>query len=260
MTSPSTTGGSPPCSASRSRSTRASWSASSATTAPASRRRSGRSPASFKPTSGTDHVRREVDRRRLARRDPADGHRARAREPPHLRPAHGGREPPASAPPRARIAGRPSRTSSGCASAFRCSGSSSTGRARSSPAASSSSSRSPARCSSRPKLLLLDEPTLGLAPLIVDQVFEILAGAPRGGRDDPPRRAERGAHDRGRRPHVRDAQRRAYRVPRQRRRSWPSVGDFETAYIGMAAEHVDPVATVDPVRPSTRSPTAASSR
>jgi branched-chain amino acid transport system ATP-binding protein len=27
---------------------------------------------------------------------------------------------------------------------------------------------------SRPKLLLLDEPTLGLAPLIVDQVFEIL--------------------------------------------------------------------------------------
>ena len=27
----------------------------------------------------------------------------------------------------------------------------------------------------RPKLLLLDEPTLGLAPLIVDQVFEILA-------------------------------------------------------------------------------------
>jgi branched-chain amino acid transport system ATP-binding protein len=26
----------------------------------------------------------------------------------------------------------------------------------------------------RPKLLLLDEPTLGLAPLIVDQVFEIL--------------------------------------------------------------------------------------
>ena len=27
---------------------------------------------------------------------------------------------------------------------------------------------------SRPKLLLLDEPTLGLAPMIVDQVFEIL--------------------------------------------------------------------------------------
>jgi branched-chain amino acid transport system ATP-binding protein len=29
---------------------------------------------------------------------------------------------------------------------------------------------------SRPKLLLLDEPTLGLAPIIVDQVFEILQG------------------------------------------------------------------------------------
>ena len=29
----------------------------------------------------------------------------------------------------------------------------------------------------RPRLLLLDEPTLGLAPLMVDRVFEILAGA-----------------------------------------------------------------------------------
>lgn len=34
---------------------------------------------------------------------------------------------------------------------------------------------------SRPKLLLLDEPTLGLAPLIVDQVFEILAELKREG-------------------------------------------------------------------------------
>ena len=29
---------------------------------------------------------------------------------------------------------------------------------------------------SRPKILLLDEPSLGLAPLIVKQIFEILAG------------------------------------------------------------------------------------
>ena len=27
----------------------------------------------------------------------------------------------------------------------------------------------------RPKLLLLDEPTLGLAPMVVDQIFEIVA-------------------------------------------------------------------------------------
>jgi branched-chain amino acid transport system ATP-binding protein len=34
---------------------------------------------------------------------------------------------------------------------------------------------------SRPKLLLLDEPTLGLAPLVVDQVFEILQELKRDG-------------------------------------------------------------------------------
>jgi branched-chain amino acid transport system ATP-binding protein len=33
----------------------------------------------------------------------------------------------------------------------------------------------------RPRLLLLDEPTLGLAPLIVDQVFELLEGIKRSG-------------------------------------------------------------------------------
>ena len=33
----------------------------------------------------------------------------------------------------------------------------------------------------RPKLMLLDEPSMGLAPLIVDQIFEIIAGLKRRG-------------------------------------------------------------------------------
>ena len=33
----------------------------------------------------------------------------------------------------------------------------------------------------RPKLMLLDEPSMGLAPLLVDQIFEIIAGLKRQG-------------------------------------------------------------------------------
>ena len=32
---------------------------------------------------------------------------------------------------------------------------------------------------SRPRMLLLDEPSLGLAPIFVDRIFEMVAGAPR---------------------------------------------------------------------------------
>ena len=44
---------------------------------------------------------------------------------------------------------------------------------------------------SRPKLLLLDEPSLGLAPLIVKQIFEVLADLNKRGHDRVPGRAER---------------------------------------------------------------------
>ena len=42
----------------------------------------------------------------------------------------------------------------------------------------------------RPRVLLLDEPSLGLAPVVVDRVFEMIAGAQGRGADDPARRAE----------------------------------------------------------------------
>ena len=43
-------------------------------------------------------------------------------------------------------------------------------------AASSSSWRSPARCSAEPRLLILDEPSLGLAPKMIDVIYELLEG------------------------------------------------------------------------------------
>ena len=84
----------------------------------------------------------------------------------------------------------------------------------------------------RPRLLLLDEPTLGLAPLLVDRVFEILQELKRGGRDDPARRAERCAHDRARRPDyvMRVGGRIEFHGTAD---ELARIGDFETAYIGL---------------------------
>jgi branched-chain amino acid transport system ATP-binding protein len=43
----------------------------------------------------------------------------------------------------------------------------------------------------KPRLLLLDEPSLGLAPLIVREIFRIVMGLRRARRLDPAGRAER---------------------------------------------------------------------
>ena len=70
----------------------------------------------------------------------------------------------------------------------------------------------------RPSVLLLDEPSLGLAPLVVDAVFEALGAHPRARRRDPARRAARAAHGRRLRAHARARERRAAHDPRTRRR------------------------------------------
>ena len=43
---------------------------------------------------------------------------------------------------------------------------------------------------SEPKLLLLDEPSLGLAPLIIQDIFKTIRSPARDGPDDPARRAD----------------------------------------------------------------------
>ncbi len=49
---------------------------------------------------------------------------------------------------------------------------------------------------SAPEILLLDEPSLGLSPLLAHELFEALGAGPRDRRRRPPRRAERAAEPR----------------------------------------------------------------
>ena len=82
-----------------------------------------------------------------------------------------------------------------------------------SPAASSRCARSAARLMARPKLLLLDEPSMGLAPIFVERIFETHRDDQRAGHVDPARRAERADGARGGQPRLRarDRPRRARR-------------------------------------------------
>ena len=43
----------------------------------------------------------------------------------------------------------------------------------------------------RPKVLLMDEPSMGLSPIMVDKIFEVVSDIHSPGHDDPARRAER---------------------------------------------------------------------
>ncbi len=144
---------------------------------PASRAaRSARRPLAARPRAGDD---------RAARR------RARARGPPHLRRADRRREPPARArgAPLARGARRRPRL--GPQPLPGASPSSAAVMPARSPAGSSSSSRSHARCSRGPSVLLLDEPSLGLAPDRRRDGVRDARPDPRPRRHDPARRAAR---------------------------------------------------------------------
>jgi branched-chain amino acid transport system ATP-binding protein len=88
---------------------------------------------------------------------------------------------------------------------------------------------------SDPKLLLLDEPTLGLAPLMVDRVFEILAELHAEGRTIllVEQNAKRTIESADRTYVMRTGGRIQFQGTAE---ELAAVGDFETAYIGMAKE------------------------
>lgn len=89
----------------------------------------------------------------------------------------------------------------------------------------------------RPKLLLLDEPTLGLAPMIVDQVFEILLELKEEGVTIllVEQNAARTIEVANRTYVMRSGGRVAFHGTAE---ELARIGDFETAYIGMASEGV----------------------
>ena len=88
----------------------------------------------------------------------------------------------------------------------------------------------------KPRLLMLDEPSLGLAPLIVREIFSIIVGAARDRRVDPAGRAERarGAAGLRLRLRARDRRARARRPERRARRESARRGDLSRARRGRA--------------------------
>ena len=79
----------------------------------------------------------------------------------------------------------------------------------------------------KPKLLMLDEPSLGLAPLMVREIFNIVVGSARGRRGDPAGRAERAGGAAGLRLRLcaRNGRARARRAERRPRRESARRGD-----------------------------------
>ena len=136
----------------------------------------------LKAISGVDRgrpwrrrLRRPGHHARAARGDRPDGHRPGAGRPGRVPVAHGGREPPgrrldARARTRSCVtSGWP--RSSGCS---RSSRSGPTTTPPTSPAASSRCWRWAMAFLSRPRLLMIDELSLGLAPVVIEQLLDVV--------------------------------------------------------------------------------------
>ena len=83
----------------------------------------------------------------------------------------------------------------------------------------------------RPKLLLLDEPSMGLAPIFVERIFEIVVEINTPGDAGPPRRAERAHGARRRAARLRDGDRARSRS-RARRAELKTNEQVRKTYLG----------------------------
>ena len=139
---------------------------------------------------GHDRVRRRGHHPRARARDRRPRHRALARGPPLL-PAHDRAREPRSRrlpAPQGEIA---EPIWSACSSCSRASRSASSQKAGTMSGGEQQMLAIGRALMARPRLLMLDEPSMGIAPILVQRIYETIAEINRGGVDDPAGRAER---------------------------------------------------------------------